>query len=73
MDSHCEANKDWAEPLLQRIKQDYKTVVTPVIDLIDDTTFAVRLDVPAMLRCAVPACPLGSGQAPVCKKACRSL
>eukprot|EP00050_Salpingoeca_kvevrii_P001090 m.162071 g.162071 ORF g.162071 m.162071 type:complete len:231 (-) comp10295_c1_seq6:727-1419(-) len=39
LDSHCEANRDWAQPLLQRIKEDYRHVVTPVIDLIDDTTF----------------------------------
>eukprot|EP00039_Didymoeca_costata_P015020 m.248873 g.248873 ORF g.248873 m.248873 type:complete len:602 (+) comp16138_c0_seq1:76-1881(+) len=39
LDSHCEVNKDWVQPLLQRVKQNYKTVVTPVIDLIDDNTF----------------------------------
>eukprot|EP00040_Diaphanoeca_grandis_P003375 m.24784 g.24784 ORF g.24784 m.24784 type:complete len:612 (-) comp14745_c0_seq1:57-1892(-) len=39
LDSHVEANVDWAQPLLTRIKEDYKNVVTPVIDLIDDSTF----------------------------------
>jgi polypeptide N-acetylgalactosaminyltransferase len=42
LDSHCECNKDWAQPLLQRIKDDPSNVVTPIIDLIDDSTFAVR-------------------------------
>eukprot|EP00051_Salpingoeca_urceolata_P002861 m.53348 g.53348 ORF g.53348 m.53348 type:complete len:593 (-) comp12374_c1_seq2:136-1914(-) len=39
LDSHVEANAGWLEPLLQRIKEDPKNVVTPIIDLIDDTTF----------------------------------
>jgi len=39
LDSHVEANKQWVEPLLERVSQDYRNVVTPVIDLIDDHTF----------------------------------
>jgi len=39
LDSHVEANEKWAQPLLTRIQQNYKYVVTPVIDLIDDSTF----------------------------------
>ncbi|KAJ8704728.1 hypothetical protein PYW07_011916 [Mythimna separata] len=34
LDSHCEALHDWLRPLLHRIKEDKKHVVTPFIDLI---------------------------------------
>jgi len=39
LDSHCEVNEMWLQPLLQRIKTDYKIVVTPIIDLIDEDSF----------------------------------
>lgn len=47
LDSHCECTTGWLEPLLDRIARDKTTVVCPVIDGIDDTTFSfsyARLD-----------------------------
>uniref|UniRef100_A0A8C9VYS7 Polypeptide N-acetylgalactosaminyltransferase n=1 Tax=Scleropages formosus TaxID=113540 RepID=A0A8C9VYS7_SCLFO len=40
LDSHCEVNKDWLLPLLQRVKEDRTRVVSPVIDIINMDTFA---------------------------------
>ncbi|KAK8404121.1 hypothetical protein O3P69_000290 [Scylla paramamosain] len=38
LDSHCEANDMWMEPLLQRIKESRSAVLVPIIDVIDDST-----------------------------------
>ncbi|XP_062896654.1 polypeptide N-acetylgalactosaminyltransferase 14 [Mobula hypostoma] len=40
LDSHCEVNKDWLLPLLQRTKEDPTCVPSPVIDIINMDTFA---------------------------------
>lgn len=38
LDSHCEANKGWLEPILDIIAKDRTHVVTPVIDTINAHT-----------------------------------
>ncbi|EGD80236.1 polypeptide N-acetylgalactosaminyltransferase 13 [Salpingoeca rosetta] len=38
LDSHCEANQGWLEPILDIIATNRTTVVTPVIDTIDHRT-----------------------------------
>ena len=38
MDSHCECGQDWLRPLLQRIKEEPRSFVVPIIDVIDDKT-----------------------------------
>ncbi|KAM4547361.1 polypeptide N-acetylgalactosaminyltransferase 10-like [Fundulus diaphanus] len=39
LDSHCEANVNWLPPLLDRIAQNRKTIVCPMIDVIDHDHF----------------------------------
>lgn len=40
LDSHCEVNQAWLQPLLALIQQDRRTVVCPVIDIISADTLA---------------------------------
>lgn len=42
LDAHCEANKGWLPPLLERIALDRRTAVCPTIDFIDHNTFEYK-------------------------------
>ena len=42
LDSHCEVNKAWLEPLLSHIKNDRRNVAIPIIDIINQDSFAVE-------------------------------
>eukprot|EP00730_Choanoeca_flexa_P018539 TRINITY_DN9018_c0_g1_i3.p1 TRINITY_DN9018_c0_g1~~TRINITY_DN9018_c0_g1_i3.p1 ORF type:complete len:626 (+),score=92.25 TRINITY_DN9018_c0_g1_i3:57-1934(+) len=51
LDSHCEANVNWLEPILDIIAKDRTHVVTPVIDSIDHDTMEYlnnKQDIPAV-------------------------
>ncbi|XP_023337901.1 polypeptide N-acetylgalactosaminyltransferase 2 isoform X2 [Eurytemora carolleeae] len=39
LDSHCECNQHWLESLLERVQQDYRSVVCPIIDVISMDSF----------------------------------
>lgn len=40
LDSHCEVNSDWLQPMVQRVKEDHTRVVSPIIDVISLDNFA---------------------------------
>ncbi|KAM8921696.1 polypeptide N-acetylgalactosaminyltransferase 16 [Pelodytes ibericus] len=40
LDSHCEVNNEWLQPMLQRVKEDHTRVVSPIIDVISLDNFA---------------------------------
>lgn len=40
LDAHCECSPGWLEPLLARIKENRKSVISPVIDIIADDNFS---------------------------------
>ncbi|KAL5247729.1 hypothetical protein ACHWQZ_G019572 [Mnemiopsis leidyi] len=42
LDSHCECNSGWVEPLLYEVKKDRSTVPSPIIDVIMYDTFEYR-------------------------------
>ncbi|KAK8747279.1 hypothetical protein OTU49_016727, partial [Cherax quadricarinatus] len=42
LDSHCEVNQGWAIPLLHTLRQKPKSVMCPVIDVIDQDTLDYR-------------------------------
>ncbi|ESP03223.1 hypothetical protein LOTGIDRAFT_137806 [Lottia gigantea] len=42
LDSHCEVNVGWIEPLLTRIKENRQTVVSPIVDNIDSDTMVYK-------------------------------
>ncbi|KAJ8706940.1 hypothetical protein PYW08_011074 [Mythimna loreyi] len=39
LDAHCEGGTDWMRPLLERVKHKRDAVVTPIIDVINQSTF----------------------------------
>lgn len=40
IDAHCEATTGWLEPLLEQIKNNPKSAACPIIDIINEDTFA---------------------------------
>lgn len=47
LDAHCEGQRDWLRPLLQRIKESRTAVVMPIIDVVEATSFYYSVADPA--------------------------
>uniref|UniRef100_A0A8C6TLS6 Polypeptide N-acetylgalactosaminyltransferase n=1 Tax=Neogobius melanostomus TaxID=47308 RepID=A0A8C6TLS6_9GOBI len=50
LDSHCEANVNWLPPLLDRIVQNRRTIVCPMIDVIDHDNFGYDMQAGGAMR-----------------------
>ena len=44
LDAHCECADGWINPLLKRINESPKSVVVPLIDVMDPKTFEYQTD-----------------------------
>ncbi len=42
LDSHCECAEGWLEPLIDPIARNPNASTIPLIEIIDDNTFAIR-------------------------------
>lgn len=42
LDAHCEAEADWIRPLLQRVRDKRDAVITPIIDVLEQSTFQLN-------------------------------
>ncbi|XP_062903790.1 polypeptide N-acetylgalactosaminyltransferase-like 6 [Mobula hypostoma] len=50
LDSHCEANVNWLPPLLDQIAQNRRTIVCPMIDVIDHNHFGYEMQAGDAMR-----------------------
>ncbi|CAK1592955.1 unnamed protein product [Parnassius mnemosyne] len=50
LDAHCEGQPDWLRPMLQRIKDSPKSVVVPIIDVIEFSNFHYSVQDPEVFQ-----------------------